>query len=56
LVLQRHRQTSGVGPGRTTGVGQQQEREQPMRLGVPREQLDDQAAKPDGAVLSLWAG
>src|SRR5271157_1073495 len=50
LLLEQYQLAEIVAARRSAGVGQQQQREQPHRLGLPGEQADDAAGEPDGGV------
>ena len=53
LLLEQHDVARLVQAGRAPRVVQQHEREQPLRLGVRRQQLDQHAPEPDGLLAQL---
>ena len=50
LVLQQHQLAEIVAARRPAGVGQQQQCQQPRRLGLPGEQADDAPREGNGGV------
>jgi hypothetical protein len=55
LVREEHDAPVGGHAGRATGLGQQQQRQQPDRLGLVGHQLDQQAGQADGLGAQVLA-